>query len=335
MPRSTSSDNHKRKYIDASLVLVVRNEEDSIYSVLDAYARQTLLPREVIIVDGKSTDRTLDEIERFKKTNPPFTIRVFQNTEENTIPSARNIGISKASYDLIIGGDASVTIPHDWIERLAEKLTDTVDIVAGVYEVRGKTPYQQAIADVHQYAAIPDPERLKPETFHPSNRSLLFRKKVWERLGGYRTQPPRGEDTWFSMRAAEEGFKKVIAPKAKVSWYARKSILEDFHFSRVEALSDVHLGIARGRYTKYYLFLALLLGTALFSFITRNPLPFLSAFLITEILLLIYALRITFWSKHYILFPLHFLTVNAIFYAYLLGITQGWLTRPFAKRRSA
>ncbi len=54
-----------------SLIITVLNEAITIELLLNAINRQKLLPTEVMIVDGGSTDKTVTKIEQFAADNKP------------------------------------------------------------------------------------------------------------------------------------------------------------------------------------------------------------------------------------------------------------------------
>ncbi len=316
-----------KKYIPATLVAVVRDEEDNILYLLEAIKRQTFIPKEIIIVDGGSIDRTVDIIEDFKRKNKDLNIKVIKlNRNESTIPKARNIGIREAKYDIIIGGDAGIEIPgDDWIENLYKTLDENTDFVAGTYDVKGRDSYQEAINDVYKYFLSSYIDSGDEKNFHPSNRSLLFRKKIWESLGGYKEDISRGEDTWFSIEAKRKGFKMKIAKNAKVYWFGRKSLKQSFKLDSEEARSDIRLGNDKNlsRYKKYYFELYLLFFSILLSLFFKSFIPVLLWFVLNEILLALLSFKIALWSKKFYRIFYYFLTVNTIFYAYLYGILKG------------
>jgi glycosyltransferase involved in cell wall biosynthesis len=51
-----------------SLVTTVLNEEKTIEKFLDSVISQTRKPEEVVIVDGGSTDETLEKVQKFKSS---------------------------------------------------------------------------------------------------------------------------------------------------------------------------------------------------------------------------------------------------------------------------
>ena len=48
------------KSVPVSVIMTVRNEQGSLSGLFDSLAEQTVLPGEVVVVDGGSTDRTVE-----------------------------------------------------------------------------------------------------------------------------------------------------------------------------------------------------------------------------------------------------------------------------------
>ncbi|MES1941986.1 family 2 glycosyl transferase [Salinisphaera sp. T5B8] len=61
-----------------SIAMATFNGQRYLYNQLDSLARQTLKPKEVVICDDGSTDRTLEIVEDFKRKSE-FKVRVYQN----------------------------------------------------------------------------------------------------------------------------------------------------------------------------------------------------------------------------------------------------------------
>ena len=111
-----------------SVIIPVKNEAAKIEQCLEAVFSQSLKPYEVIIVDGHSTDGT---VERAQK----FPAKVLYE-DYHTRGGARQVGIVNAAGEYVAFTDASC-VPHkDWLRSLIEEF-DTDTIGAG-----GATVYQ-------------------------------------------------------------------------------------------------------------------------------------------------------------------------------------------------
>ena len=88
------------KKVNISLICTVKNEEDTTLDWLASLEKQSRLPDEVIIVDGGSTDRTVDLIKEFMR-NSKLNIRLIVAPGVN-IAQGRNIAIKNVTYDIDI-----------------------------------------------------------------------------------------------------------------------------------------------------------------------------------------------------------------------------------------
>ncbi|RLI02227.1 hypothetical protein DRO38_04185 [Candidatus Bathyarchaeota archaeon] len=85
-----------------SVIIPVRNEEEKIEQCLEAVFSQTLKPYEVIVVDGHSSDRT---VERAKN----FPVKVVYE-DYHTRAGACQIGVENAEGEFVAFTDADCTI---------------------------------------------------------------------------------------------------------------------------------------------------------------------------------------------------------------------------------
>jgi glycosyltransferase involved in cell wall biosynthesis len=94
-----------------SIVIPARNEERHLGTCLEAIAKQTVAPYEVIVVDNNSTDETASITSRY-----PFVIVV--DEEKEGIVHARDAGFDAASGDIIGRIDADIQLPPNWVEHV-------------------------------------------------------------------------------------------------------------------------------------------------------------------------------------------------------------------------
>ena len=97
-----------------SVVVPVYNEEKNIVSTLNAIYSNTILPDEVILADGGSTDRTVALV---RKKFPQ--VRVYNNPRKNAA-CGRNVGIRRAKGDIIAFTDGDCIVAKDWIEKILD-----------------------------------------------------------------------------------------------------------------------------------------------------------------------------------------------------------------------
>jgi glycosyltransferase involved in cell wall biosynthesis len=195
-----------------SVCLTVLDEEKTIGKVLEGLLEQTKKPDEIVIVDGGSTDKTVEIIRHFQKKDKSIKLVV----EKCSISQGRNLSISLAKNEIVALTDAGCEPYRDWLENLVYFLRHKeIGIVAGFYEMPASTPLGKVISC---YLGVPE-ERFDPISFLPSTRSVAFRKEVWEKLGGFdESLKKTGEDSLFFYRAVKSGVKIARAKEARVVW---------------------------------------------------------------------------------------------------------------------
>lgn len=100
-----------------SLIIPAYNEERYLGACLDAVARQTAMPDEVIVVDNNSTDATAEIAARY-----PFVTLLRERRQG--IVYARNRGFDAAGGDILARTDADVVLPDNWVERVRDFYAD-------------------------------------------------------------------------------------------------------------------------------------------------------------------------------------------------------------------
>lgn len=96
-----------------SVVVVTRNRKSLLLSCLLALSRQTIQPKEIIVVDNNSTDGTKLVVENFIKDKPFFK---YFNCKKIGIPYTRNLGFKKAKYNIIAWLDDDCVPKKSWYE---------------------------------------------------------------------------------------------------------------------------------------------------------------------------------------------------------------------------
>jgi glycosyltransferase involved in cell wall biosynthesis len=234
---------------DVSLVIPVRNEEESLPALLNSIRRQTHRPAEVILVDGGSTDQTVKVAREMATADD--NLRVIETTGA-TPGRGRNIGIEAARYEWVALTDAGIRLEPEWLENLvAEARADKdVKVVYGNYEAVNESFFERCAA----LAYLPPKVDRGEQRFvrGPFIASSLLRREVWEAVGGF-PDLRAAEDLFFMEHIKRLNFKTSWTPRATVWWQLRPSFKTTFckfvlysrHNVWAGRLWDWHYGLAR------------------------------------------------------------------------------------------
>lgn len=239
-----------------SLVIPLKNEACSLKELIDSIERQTFQPAEVILVDGGSTDKTVELAEQASLKN--FRIKVIKIPQASP-GKGRNTGIENARNEWIALTDAGIKLDKNWLAELsaeAEKNPDA-DIVYGNYSPQTDSFFEKC-------AALSYVPPLRENSIRGrSVASMLLRKKVWQEVGGF-PDLRAAEDLIFMEAIAQKGFKSVFAPGAIMYWQLRPNLSSMFGkfvlYSKHNVLAgrqwDWHYGVLR-QYILVFLFIIL------------------------------------------------------------------------------
>lgn len=197
-----------------SLIIPVWNElkDGRLPQLIESIQAQTVLPNEVIFVDGGSNDGTYSYLLDEQIITDGFIKVVSYN---GNISSARNKGVEIAEHDNILFTDAGCILPNDWVKNMSLPLQDNdVDVVSGGYVGDfGKSKMEQALA-----TTIIKPTYRWDENFLPSGRSIALKKQAFNDVGGYPTELDYAEDTEFDLRLKDANKSFFIQTQSPVKW---------------------------------------------------------------------------------------------------------------------
>jgi glycosyltransferase involved in cell wall biosynthesis len=196
-----------------TVVIPTYNRGDLIAETLDAVLAQTLPPREVIVVDGGSTDDTQTVLARYagRITSKKIAQRAVQ--------PKRNLGIGLAKTDWIAFCDSDDIWLPSYLEKQAALISAEpgIGISFGNFQilrdgmVEAATKFDEAPAGYWEEGGV----RSLPQgwvfdrslagaslRFHPMFPSaIVLSKKLAITVGGFDSNiPPRGEDGEFTLR---------------------------------------------------------------------------------------------------------------------------------------
>jgi len=208
-----------------TVVVPVRNEENSIRPLLQGLLEQTLMPAEIVIVDGGSTDATQRIVEEHARQHSHLHLI----REAHALPGkGRNVGAASAANEWLAFIDAGVSPANDWLAQLAEavRINPQTDVVYGSWEPLTDTFFKECAAIAYGYV----PTEEVDAAFIQSRAvfSSLLRRSVWQAVKGFSEKLRSAEDLLFMKRIDEAGFHVSYAPKAVVRWSMQPTLWRTF-----------------------------------------------------------------------------------------------------------
>jgi glycosyltransferase involved in cell wall biosynthesis len=245
MVDAASRPNITREQPRVSIVTAVYNGAKHLQQTIESVLGQTYPNIEYIIIDGGSTDGTLDIIRNYEKS-----LRHWVSRPDNGMYFAMNEGIGRSSGELvgIINGD-------DWYER------DAVQAVVDEYVTSDRQTIFYGIARYYDEDGLDmilsyDHGKLPSRMInHPA---CFVPKKIYSRVGMFDTRYRIAADYDFLLRAYRQGvpFKhveRIIASFRHGGFSSRNRSaqevlriqLENGYKSRAQYLLASALGMAR------------------------------------------------------------------------------------------
>jgi glycosyltransferase involved in cell wall biosynthesis len=231
-----------------SVIITVLNERGSIGGLLDSLAAQTRLPDEIVILDGGSTDGTMDVIAAYLGKLP---LKLLFKAGAN-ISQGRNESIANAAGEIIASTDAGTRLALEWLAELAAPIERGEAVVtAGFFLPDPRSVFETALGAT----TLPELRDVEPGRFMPSSRSVAFLKSAWEEVGGYPEWLDYCEDLIFDFALDERFGPFAFAPKAIAYFRPRHSLgafaKQYYRYARGDGKADLWRKRHAARYGTY------------------------------------------------------------------------------------
>ena len=236
---------------EVSMIVAIRNEEGFIEKCLESLLCQDI-PQdsyEIIVIDGMSTDKTPQIIDRYRNQYPEI-VKVFTNPERiQTI--GWNIGIrhSCGEFIQIIGGHSY--LESNYVRILLESLKNSGSEVAGIGGIHvppnNEDYLGKVIGNVQGSLLGGAGTSFRSPKFLKAADTVVFpvyKRKVLDTVGLYDERFDIAEDVELNWRIRKAGFKLLVCPRA-VAYYYRKHSTFVLFFKRM-----IRYGVWRARVMK-------------------------------------------------------------------------------------
>ncbi len=239
-----------------SVIVPVRDEEQSIRELLDSLLKQTRPPDEIVITDGGSVDATPQIIEEYIRHGAP--VRLIRAGA--ALPGrGRNLGAAAARSEWLAFTDAGIRLANDWLETLVTRAAQdkTIDVVYGSWEPVTDTFFKECAA----IAYVPPPAPREGIVSRPRFiASTLLRREAWAAVSGFPEDLRSAEDLVFMDRVEQAGYRTVFEPRAQVHWNLRPTLGATFKRFLVYSRNNIRAGLWRQWQATILVRYALLLG---------------------------------------------------------------------------
>jgi len=299
-----------------SVVIPTKNEEEKIKRCLEAVFNQTVQPFEVIVVDGRSTDQTVEKARKF-----PVKI-LYENY--HTRAGACQVGVENAKGKFIAFTDADCIPERDWLENLVKEFGAGIVGVGGGIKNIGEGLWEKSInlamgtflgsANSVQGRFFKDKRYVKSI----SGSNSIYRREDISKAGGFDLWLSTAEDTKLSKKLLRMG-KLLYTPNAVILHHHKRG-LRDF------AKRMYQYGYGKGNSRLWDLqiippiLILLLLASLIFT-----PLIFLSMVGIYAVMLVVMGMKFMIYErsfKYFVSVPIIYVIEHGL---YTIGFWRGML----------
>jgi glycosyltransferase involved in cell wall biosynthesis len=195
-----------------SVIIACYNGADTIATQLEALADQRWPERwEVIVVDNRSTDRSMAIVEGYRNRLP--NLRIVDAWDRQGQAYALNVGVRNSTGEALLFCDADDQVAPGWLAAMGRALSEH-DFVACRFDTdRLNAPW---VAQSH-----PNPQRdglnryrYPPYLPHAGGCGLGVRRSHHEAIGGFDESIPIVQDTDYCWRLQRAGIELHFVPDA-------------------------------------------------------------------------------------------------------------------------
>ncbi len=203
-----------------SVVIAAHNEERNIENCLRHVCAQTLAAErfEVILVDDRSSDATVEIASRFRKAGKDFSILRVDRVPKGFSPkkNALTQAIARAKHEIVVLTDADCVVSPTWLETIDRSFDDETGLVQGITTYTpmpgmGRMLFGLQAIDFLSHGIVSAAAIGAKLPLNANANNLAFRKRAFDEAGGYSSVSGvvSGDDDLLLQRVARGGKWKV------------------------------------------------------------------------------------------------------------------------------
>lgn len=209
-----------------SVVIPCYNQGQYLKDSIGSIKAQTFKNYEIILVNDGSTEvKTIKIIDKVETEQPDVIVI---NKKNGGLSEARNSGIKVARGKYILCLDADDKIESDYLKRSIEVFEESKKANLGFV-----TSWVQEFGDRSNVWKTEDFNAGKLLIINLVHAGSVFKKEVWEKVGGYKKIMKGGYEDWeFWISAVEEGYSWELIKKPLFDYRIRKESMLSGAFKR-------------------------------------------------------------------------------------------------------
>jgi len=196
-----------------SVIIPTLNAAAKIERCLEAIFSQSIKPYEVIVVDGRSTDETVEKARK-------FPVKIFFQ-DYGACGAARQIGLQNAQGEFIAFTDADCIPSGDWLRNLLAGLGEGIVGVGGRIENIGEGRWTRAI-NLAFATFLGSGRSIQGRTFKSkklvksvSASNSMYRRSDLIKIGGFNPDLSGADEIELNARLRKVG-KLLYVPEAAI-----------------------------------------------------------------------------------------------------------------------
>jgi GT2 family glycosyltransferase len=211
--------------VTLSIIIPIYNEVSYIETLVNSLLVNDGVLKEIFLVDGGSTDGTIEKIKAFQKE---YSNIILVNNEKQFVSYGFNkaFPLTKGKYLTLMGAHA--TYPTNFFKAGIGYLENgECDVVGGPLIQKGKTSTGKTIA-----ACMSSKFGVGGTEFRTERKKMyvdsvafaIYKKSIFEKIGLLDEDLIRNQDDELHYRINENGYKILMVPEMECTYYVRNSI---------------------------------------------------------------------------------------------------------------
>lgn len=222
------------------MLIPVRGDAPFLFQALKSLCESTLIPSEVLIIDDRISENTIDELNNSKFN---FDLKLVKNKGKGLV-DALNTGLNFASYELIARLDSDDMVYRSRFEQQSNLLNSSPEVAV----VGSQVTYIDSNNKILGNSSYPLGNIVNSERFNHAclmaHPSVMYRKSSLQAVGGYREVARIGstslcEDFDLWKRVAKVG--EMINLEQQLTFYRQHSGQLSNQFRYAQELATIYV----------------------------------------------------------------------------------------------